>query len=43
MDGRRRPIGFGTIAPAAATLEDMYDATDNPAVVHALLATNIRG
>jgi len=38
----RRTIDFGTIGPAAPTLEHVHDATDNPAIIHSLLATNIR-
>ena len=42
IDRRRRAIGFRAIAPATAALEHMYDAADDTAVVHSLLAANIR-
>ena len=33
VDRRRRPVGFGTIGPAAAAFQHVYDAADNAAIV----------
>jgi hypothetical protein len=41
VDRRRRPVGFGTIGPAAAALQHVYDAADNPAIVLPLNTTHI--
>jgi hypothetical protein len=38
----RRPISFGTIRPAATTLEYVHDAADHAAIVLPLDASNIR-
>ena len=32
-DRRRRPVGFGTIAPAAAAFQHVHNAADNAAIV----------
>ena len=42
IDRRGRTILWRTITPAAAALENMNDPTDHTAVVHPLLASNIR-
>jgi hypothetical protein len=33
VDRRRRPIGFGTIAPAAAAFQHVYDTADDAATI----------
>ena len=33
VDRCRRPVGFGTIAPAAAASQHVYNAADNAAIV----------
>jgi hypothetical protein len=33
VDRRRRSVGFGTIRPAAATFQHVYNAADNAAIV----------
>lgn len=38
VDRGGRAIGLGHVPPAAAGLEDMQDARDNPAVIHPRLA-----
>ena len=33
VDRRRRPVGFGTIGPAAAAFQHVYDAADDAAII----------
>lgn len=40
VERRCRPIGFGTVRPAAAASEDMHNRADDAAIIHALLASN---
>jgi len=41
VDRRSRPIGFGTIGPAAAAFQHVYDAADDAAIVLSLDTTHI--
>ena len=41
VDRRRRPIGFGTIGPAAAAFKHVYDAADDTAIILSLDTTYI--
>jgi len=41
VDRRRRPIGFGTIGPAAAAFQHVYDAADDAAIILSLDTTHI--
>jgi hypothetical protein len=41
VDRRRRPVGFGTIRPAAAAFQHVYDAADDAAIILSLDTTHI--
>ncbi len=41
VDRRRRPVGFRTIGPAAATFQHVYNAADNTAIVLSFDAPHI--
>ena len=41
VDRRRRPISLGTIGPAAAAFQHMYDAADDAAIILPLDTTHV--
>ena len=41
VDGRRWPVGFRTIGPAAAAFQHVYDAADDTAIILSFDSTHI--